>query len=142
MGRPPGVSSPGLGLAQRFSRPPARILRLRVDGARSGPAVTAARRREREAAGAAEICSLRDPAGPRQRRNCELASRLGSGRVHALLRLLERVCPSSLLSPSRNRYSSLSISRGFSCSRVCKPPGFRRASSLCPLKIRALFHFL
>ena len=95
-------------------------------------------RREREAAAAEDTCSLRDPAGPRGRRNCKSESRLGSGRVHSLPRLLERVCPSSLLSPFPNRHSSLSIPRGFSCSRVCKPPGFRRASSFCPLKI----HFL
>lgn len=94
-------------------------------------------RRERQVAAAEEdlqICGIHAtpvPAGRSNRKSLlpgsALAEAVSSCLVHALPRLL-RVCRSPLLSPSPSRHSILSTLRGFSRSRICKPPGFRGAS--------------
>lgn len=136
-GRPPSVSSPGASGSRSASRgPPARILRLPQPLAAGGWGAEWTRGHPLGARGR----------WPRQRKTCRsrgstrprsppgevtvslcFAARLSSCLVHALPRLW-RVCLSPLLSPSPIGHSILPTLRGFTSSRICKPPVFRGAS--------------
>lgn len=142
-GRPPGVSSPGASGSRSASRgPPARILRLPqppppaggwgAEWTRGHPLGARGRwPRQRETCRSGGIHATPVPAGRSNRksllRGSALAGAVSSCLVHALPRLLP-VCRSPLLSPSPNEQGILSTLRGFSRSRICKPPGFRGAS--------------